>query len=142
MSAQAVFEQLKSLAGDWLGHRPDGRPVGVRYRLSAAGSVLVETWDLGPGVEALTVYHMDGGALLVTHFCPQGNQPRLRMRPSVSAGRLDFAFQDAAGVEPGHWVQQAFWIELHSDGTFSRGETYAHGDETETEAITYERLAS
>ncbi|HEY5721874.1 MAG TPA: hypothetical protein VIT45_06085 [Allosphingosinicella sp.] len=142
MSAPAAFEQLKSLAGEWRGQRPDGRTVEVRYRLSAAGSALVETWDLGPGVEALTVYHMDGRALMATHFCPQGNQPRLRMRPSVSEGRLDFDFQDSTGVEPGHWVQRAFWIELHPGGTFSRGETYAQDGEEETEAITYERLGS
>lgn len=136
----AAFERLKSLAGQWMGHRPDGRPVGVAYRLSAAGSVLVETWDLGPGVESLTVYHLDSGELMATHFCPQGNQPRLRMR-QATGGRLDFAFQDACGVEPGQWLQHDFWIEIGADGTFTRSETYVLGDDAETETIAYARVS-
>ena len=127
-----AFEQLKSLVGEWRGQRPDGREVGVTYRLSAADSVLVETWTLGPEQEALTVYHMDGSELLATHFCPQGNQPRLRMRRAAGS-RFDFTFQDATGIDPGQAVQHAFWIEIGADGTITRSETYVQGDETESE---------
>ena len=140
MDPAAAFDRLKALVGEWRGHRPDGRAVGVDYRISACGSVLVETWDLGPGLEALTVYHMDGDDLMVTHFCPQGNQPRLKL--SRGAGnRFDFAFHDATGIEPGQAVQRRFWIELGADGSFTRGETY-EGEELETETIAYDRLVS
>jgi hypothetical protein len=135
----AAFERLKGLAGQWRGRRPDGREVAVAYRLSACGSVLVETWDLGPGREALTVYHKDGGGLIASHFCPQGNQPRLRMIRAAEA-RFDFAFLDSTGVEPGQAVQREFWVEFGPDGSFTRGETYVEGDESETETITYRRV--
>jgi hypothetical protein len=136
--ALEAFAQLKSLVGEWRGNRPDGRKVGVNYRLSACGSALVETWDLGADLEALTLYHRDGGMLMATHFCPQGNQPRLRMRQSAGR-RFDFTFHDATGVLAGQGVQRAFWIELHADGTFTRSETYVQDGETVTEAITYAR---
>jgi hypothetical protein len=135
----AVFDRLKGLVGQWSGHRPDGREVGVAYRLSACDSVLVETWDLGPGVEALTVYHMDAGKLMVTHFCPQGNQPRLRMS-EAEGNRFDFEFQDATGVRPGQAVQNDFWIEIGADGAITRGETYVQGEATESETIRYARV--
>ena len=67
------FERLQSLVGAWRGTWSDGRPVGLTYRLSAGGTVLVETWALSPTRESLTLYHMDNGALLATHYCPQGN---------------------------------------------------------------------
>jgi hypothetical protein len=137
----AAFERLKTLVGEWRGQRPDGREIGVTYRLSAGDSVLVETWRLGPGRESLTIYHLDGSELMATHFCPQGNQPRLRMSRAAES-RFDFAFHDATGVGPGDSVQHAFWIELGADGTITRSETYVQGDESESETITYARVSA
>ena len=135
----AAFQQLKSLVGEWRGQRPDGREVGVTYRLSARDTVLVETWHLGPGRESLTVYHLDGSELMATHFCPQGNQPRLRMSRAAGS-RFDFTFHDATGLEPGQAVQHDFWIEIGADGTITRSETYVQGDKSESETIRYERV--
>ena len=138
-SGAAAFEQLKSLVGEWRGATPAGKPVGVTYRLSAGGSALVETWDLGPQREALTVYHRDGAELMATHFCPHGNQPRLKIT-RVAGQRFDFTLHDATGVLPGQGVQQAFWIEIGADGRFTRSETYVQDCRSETETITYEPL--
>ncbi len=136
----AAFERLKGLVGEWRGRRPDGREIGIAYRLSAAESALVETWDLGPGRESITIYHMDGPELMASHFCPQGNQPRLRMA-RATASRFDFTFHDATGIEPGQAVQRAFWLEVGRAGAITRSETYVgDGDEAETETITYERV--
>ncbi len=136
-----AFARLKGLAGQWRGNRPDGREVEVDYRTSALDSALVETWNLGPGCEALTIYHMDGNDLMASHFCPQGNQPRLKMR-RASGSRFDFSFHDATGVDPGEGVQQSFWIEIGEDGTITRSETYVQGDTTESETITYRRVTA
>ena len=103
-SSAAVFETLKGLFGEWRGTTPGGRPVGVTYRLSAGGSALVETWDLGPQREALTIYHLDGAELMATHFCPHGNQPRLKMT-GAAGQRFDFALHGATGLLPGQGVQ-------------------------------------
>jgi hypothetical protein len=140
VEALDAFAQLKALVGEWRGKRPDGRKIGVTYRLSAGDSALVETWDLGRDREALTIYHLDGGTLMATHFCPQGNQPRLRMRQSAGS-RFDFTFHDATGILPGQGVQRAFWIEAHGDGTITRSETYFQDGEPETETITYKRVS-
>ena len=44
--AAVVFKRLTSLIGNWEGKWPDGRTHTVSYRLTAGGSVLVETWTL------------------------------------------------------------------------------------------------
>jgi hypothetical protein len=137
-SGATAFDKLKTLVGTWCGTTPGGRPVGVTYRLSAGGSALVETWDLGPQREALTIYHLDGAELMATHFCPHGNQPRLKMTRAVGQ-KLDFSFHDATGLLPGQGVQQAFWIEVGAD-RFTRSETYLQDGRSETETIAYERL--
>ncbi len=137
--AEEAFATLKRLVGEWRGQRPDSGEIIVTYRLSARDSVLVETWNLGPGWESLTIYHMNGSELLATHFCPQGNQPRLRLW-QVAGTRLDFAILDATGVEAGQGVQHAFWIDMAADGTITRSETYVQGENSETETITYSRI--
>ena len=138
-SSVVAFKQLRGLVGVWRGVTPAGAPIGVTYRLSAGDSVLVETWNLGPGRESMTVYHLDGAALLASHFCPQGNQPRLKMIQSTGS-RFDFAFHDATGILPGQAVQRAFWIEIGTDRAITRSETYVQDDESETETIRYERV--
>lgn len=139
--AAAAFARLQALAGNWRGRRPDGREIGVSYRLSAGGTVLVETWALGPGRESLTLYHMDGVALVASHYCPQGNQPRLAM-VRAAGNRMDFAFRDATGLDPGEAYQHDFWIEIGADGAITRSETYVEGEESVSETITYWRVGA
>ena len=47
-SAKAVFAQLAQLVGAWETSTADGKPHQLRYRLSANGYALVETWTPGP----------------------------------------------------------------------------------------------
>ena len=41
--SNAGFEKLKSLAGQWQGTKPDGKPVTVTYQIASGGNSLVET---------------------------------------------------------------------------------------------------
>lgn len=138
-AARAAFDRLKALVGAWRGRRPDGRELGVSYRLSAAGTVLVETWALGPQRESLTLYHMDGDELIATHYCPIGNQPRLRLTRANGA-RFDFAFRDATDLAPGEAHQHDFWIVIDGPGAITRSETYVQGAESGSETIAFERV--
>lgn len=138
-AAREAFARLKALVGAWRGQRPNGREIGVTYRLTAAGTVLVETWALGPERESLTLYHMDGGELVATHYCPIGNQPRLRLT-RTTGDRLDFTFRDATDLAPGEAHQHDFWIEINGPAALSRGETYVEGTTSESETIAFTRL--
>lgn len=95
--ARAAFEQLAALAGAW---QHESSPVAVDFRLSAGGSVVVETWTLKSGRESLTLYHLDGDRLLATHYCPQGNQPRLELTERRPDGSLVFALESVTNLSP------------------------------------------
>ena len=69
----AAFERLKSLVGTWTA---EGGEV-VTYALTGRGSAVVEMFERDGGGMG-SVYHMDGDALRVTHYCGAGNQPRMR----------------------------------------------------------------
>jgi hypothetical protein len=148
-SAAEVFRQLGSLVGTWSGRTPSGGTHTVTFRYTAAQSVLVETWTLGSGRESMTLYALDGDHLLATHYCPQGNQPRLEYADVDKTGRWQFRFRDGTNLHvKGRSHQQAFWIKLQDDGaSFERGETYIDNDDAssvqapEGEAVRYVRVA-
>lgn len=133
-SAASIFKQLKSLLGEWDGKFADGRAHSVSYRLTADGSVLVETWTLGPERESITLYHLDGDQLVATHYCPQGNQPRLQWVPGGDPKTLSFAFRDGTHLQvPKGSHQHAFWIRLQDEASYVRDETYVTNDSTPSE---------
>jgi hypothetical protein len=147
-SGTEAFKQLGNLVGTWSGRTSSGGAHTVTFRYTAAQSVLVETWTLGSGRESMTLYALDGDRLLATHYCPQGNQPRLEYTGVDKAGRRQFRFRDGSNLHvKGRSHQQAFWIKLQEDGTFERGETYVDNDAASSdaaedgEAVRYTRVA-
>jgi hypothetical protein len=86
----AGFEAMKKLVGDWTAAGPDGKSINTQFRLTAGGSVLVETLFPGQTEEMVTVYHMDGPDLILTHYCMLGNQPRLKAASPKETKKLTF----------------------------------------------------
>ncbi len=79
------FEKLKSLAGSWKGTvtEADGKSkdASVEYKVTSAGSALVETLFPGSPDEMVSVYHDDENEkLTMTHYCAVGNQPQLDLK--------------------------------------------------------------
>jgi hypothetical protein len=101
-SARAAFDRLKTLAGEWrgnIGERGTGQETTVGYRLIAAGSALAETLFAGPPHEMITVYHLDGEKLVLTHYCAAGNQPKLALTKKSTADTLDFDFVSGTNMK-------------------------------------------
>lgn len=94
----AAFEKLGTLIGDWEAKTEKGAVIRINYRLVAADSVLVQTYTTPSGRQTLTVFHRDGANLLATHYCAQGNQPRLRLDGASTDKSLAFQFLDATNL--------------------------------------------
>ena len=125
--AETAFETIKSLEGDWIGHpQGGGAPVSVRYEVTAAGSTVVKTYSPGKASEMLTIYHMDGDDLMLTHYCVLDNQPQMRFETSTAPGRISFAFAGGTNFDPE--------VDAHAH----EGWTQLIDDDTiETESIGY-----
>lgn len=96
-SAEACFTKLKSLAGDWYVADPQSgkEMVALRYKVTAGGSALEETEMPGTGQEMITMYHMDGASLVLTHYCHVGNQPHMKATAASTPRKIVF---QCAGV--------------------------------------------
>ena len=125
--ARAAFESLKRLAGDWQGNlmTPDGPPMSARYRVTSGGSVVEEVLFPGTEQEMVSMYHMDGKELVMTHYCAAGNQPTMRARPSKDASSITFDFVRGSNMKPGD-------LHMHSVRIALAGE-----DRVETEWTTW-----
>ncbi len=96
--AQASFDKLKSLAGEWEG-TSGGVQSNVSYRVLSNGSVLEESMKNGTEDPMVTIYHLDGDRLMVTHYCGAGNQPRMVAAPDPSKPNVfAFKFLDATNL--------------------------------------------
>jgi hypothetical protein len=91
------FSRLTAIAGEWQSSNGKGKPLAVTYRLISAETVLVETYGAGSGHETMTVFHPDQARVLATHYCAQGNQPRLALQ-TASPTRWVFTFLDATNL--------------------------------------------
>jgi hypothetical protein len=99
----AGLERLKKLAGTWVEADKDGKPtdkVVSVVRVTAAGSAVHETLFPGQPHEMVSIYHLDKGDLVMTHYCSLGNQPRMKADPASLPKQLHFKFAGGTNLDP------------------------------------------
>ena len=115
-AAQKSFEQLKALAGTWEGAM-DGQPLQVSLRVTSKGNALMhEMKGSGPD-DPITMFHLDGDRLLLTHYCDAGNQPRMAATISPDGKTIVFNFIEATNLlstQMGH-MQRVTFTFIDSD---------------------------
>jgi hypothetical protein len=130
---RAAWARIQAaLPGTWTMPGKKG-PFTVSYKLISGGSTLVETWGVGSGKETMTVFHPNHDELVMTHYCAQGNQPRLRAASADDAIR--FRFVDATNIEPSQAVLVERTLRFGADA-FDDTEVYKQPDGT-VESTTY-----
>jgi len=107
--AQKAFTTLKSLPGTWVGDTPKG-PVEVDFTVTGAGSAVMSEIKtaMHDHEDMVSMFHMDGNRLLLTHYCSIGNQPRMQAETSPDGKTITFNFVDATNLsapEAGHMQQ-------------------------------------
>jgi hypothetical protein len=91
-NASVAFAKIKSLAGNWEASSERGT-VNSSYEVISNGSAVVEHIKVPGEDEMLTVYHLDGNRLVLTHYCSAGNQPQMQAEAYDLAGnQLVFNF--------------------------------------------------
>jgi hypothetical protein len=113
--ADSAFEFLKTLVGDWErahgDHQHGGSSRAVTFKVTAAGSSVMETIYPGDPNEMITMYHMDGNDLLLTHYCALQNAPVMKFEKTGKPGEIKFAFFGGTNFDPK--------VDMHAhEGTF------------------------
>ena len=125
IDAGSALAEMRQMVGLWKPADKPQSPLRIRFYLTADDTVLVESWEVRGQPHSLTLYHLDGASLLATHYCPQGNQPRLRLMGRDASG-LHFALRDVTDLDPASETHQHdLWIDLANPGMPVRSEIYA-----------------
>jgi hypothetical protein len=97
-----AWEKMKSLVGEWEGtmdHGGQSMPVKVSYSLVSSETSIMERLSTPDGHDMVTMYYPDGSRIMMTHYCSEGNQPRMRAEvPAGDVGSLAFAYVDATNL--------------------------------------------
>jgi hypothetical protein len=103
--AHKSFDLLKGMEGNWVGKNSQGQSIEVSFRSTAGGSALMsEIHGHGPE-NMVSMFHMDGDRLIMTHYCGAGNQPRMKI-VSSDAKSVSFEFFDGTNIGPGEGHMQ------------------------------------
>jgi hypothetical protein len=102
----SAFHDLQDLIGEWEGKDDQGNTAKTNFRSIAGGTAVMETLTASGMDEMLTLYSIDRDGISLVHYCPTGNQPRMRAIPREDDPKeLVFSFQGAtklANPEIGH----------------------------------------
>jgi hypothetical protein len=137
--AHKSFDLLKGMEGNWAGKNQQGQPLQVTFRMTAGGSALMsEIHGHGPE-NMVTMFHMDGDRLLMTHYCGAGNQPRMKVVAADSKS-VSFEFTDGTNIGPGDGhMQHVTFTEPDADHHIEEWVFLDHGKEMK-ELFTLERV--
>ena len=128
------FEHLKSLAGAY--SVEESETLTISFELTANETVLIENWETTSGLHSMTIYHMDGAELIATHYCPQGNQPRLVTQGSIEPNTVRLTFKDATDLDSSEGFAHDLEFTYDGNGNLVRREVYWNSEGAEP-AFTY-----
>lgn len=94
----ATFEKLKGVLGTWEQEVEGKKVVALVSKLTSAGNVIQETMFPGTEHEMTNMYHSDGDAVVVTHYCAIGNQPRMKAT-KFEGDTITFSFVDGTNMK-------------------------------------------
>src|SRR6266436_2121222 len=109
--AKQTFDSLKALEGTWEGKNNQGQSLKVTFRETAGGSALLSEIHGMVPENMVSMIHMDGDRLRMTHYCGAGNQPRMKASLAPDGKSVSFDFIDAtnlSSLDAGHMQHVVF----------------------------------
>ena len=139
-----AWEKMKSLVGEWEGtmaHGDMNMPVKVSYSLVSDGTSLMERMNADEHHEMVTMYYPDGSRIMMTHYCSEGNQPRMRAQAAAGEPKsLAFDFVDATGlVSPQAEHMRKLVVRFDDGDHFTQEWTHRRAGKEETGVFKYTR---
>lgn len=140
---ERAFKRFQALEGKWRGKSTKGWEDTTTYRAIAGGSAILSTsFDAHPNESMATLFVLDRGTLMLTHYCMAKNQPRLvATEVSDDGRRIVFTWRDGTGIasrDQGH-MDKAVYEFVDDDHYTTHWTWYQNGKEQWMEKIECER---
>lgn len=132
----SAWAKMQKLAGTWEGTW-EGKSATITFQMMSNGSVLTQN-DTAENM--VTMYHLDGERLMMTHYCAAKNQPRMVAEVDPDGKTIRFKFLDItnlAAPEAGHMV--AMVLTLEDEDHITEQWTFREKGKESTEAFHWRR---
>jgi len=96
------LDAIKALTGTWVAADEAGQPtsqVMSEFRVTSGGHAVIETLFPGTEHEMISMYHMDGGDLVMTHYCTLGNRPHMKAEIDPTDGHIVFRCVSGGAIQ-------------------------------------------
>ncbi|HVR30261.1 MAG TPA: hypothetical protein VMS86_12095 [Thermoanaerobaculia bacterium] len=117
---KTAFADLKALGGLWEGPvtttppqaEVEGQLATVSLRVTSRGHALMHDMKMeGIPDNPITMFYVDEGSLLLTHYCDAGNRPRMQGRAAADGKTIEFELLDLTGGDHhGHMHRAQFTL--------------------------------
>lgn len=104
---------------------------------------MVETLFPGSPHEMLSIYHLDEGTLMLTHYCVLQNQPCMRALPMKDKNVIDVEFSDGtnmASTNDSHMHSAVFTV-VDKDHYTVKWTNYENGESAHTVVLNMARVS-
>lgn len=125
LTSEEQFALIASWEGRW--QVKETQSLEIVFESTARGNTIIERWETASGLHSMNVYHLNGDTVMATHYCPQGNQPRLESS-GTSDGNLRFVFRDVTDLDSGESHTHDLVFSPQTDGSLIRTEIYLSED--------------
>lgn len=138
--SETVFTQLTSLVGKWEAVQ-DGVLVTETYTLTANGSALMAETKPGSDPAMITMFTVDGGRLIATHYCAARNQPQMETGiPDDLQKGVTFSLVRVTGMKTSDdWHNTGVTIKLDDTDHMTQQWTYLYKGKPGTTVFHYTR---
>lgn len=139
----SALEPVKQLAGTWEHYDEKGKMIAVsEFRVTSGGNAVREILFPGQPHEMTNMYHMDKGALVMTHYCAGGTQARMKA-PGLKDGRIVYAADSVSNLTvPGQSYMGEMTLVLKDQDTVQQEWTSIEGAKRSTKTFTMKRKAT
>jgi len=139
--AASHFARMKSLAGTWKGTGPEGKSVTVTYEVVANGSVVMERMQTEGEPAMITMYHLDGDDLMMTHYCSAMNQPRMKAKATEADNTVAFELIDITNLaKPTDGHMQKMRLTFQDEEHITTHWTFKKGDQEHSTPFELQRV--
>lgn len=135
---QATLDKVKSLQGTWNHVNDKGESHGQTViTVGSGGSTVREVMFPGTNHEMTNMYCMDGRALVCTHYCAMGNQPRMAADASQSSGdTLVFKLVSVSNLRsPNEEYMGEMWLTFKDPNTIQQRWKSFKGSDVKSDSV-------
>lgn len=136
---QATIDRVKSLQGTWNHVNEKGESHGQTvFSVGSGGSTVREVMFPGSGHEMTNMYCMDGEALVCTHYCAMGNQPRMAAdaSPPPAGETIVFKLVSVSNLRsPDEEYMGEMWLTFKDPNTIQQRWKSFKGNEVKSDLV-------